>query len=263
MSLVSVIIPSYKDPYLFKTIQSLLDGVKGEVEIIPVLDGYWSDKVYPDPRVKYLHLGANRGMRRAINTGIAVAKGSYLMRSDEHCMFADGWDTEMTAACEENAIVTPRRYFLDPVKWERMDLAPWDYERLEIRDGIKFEGRHWRQREKERDHIGVDETMSMQGSCWMMRRAWWDKVIGELDHENYGPHIQDSHEMVFKTWQAGGVLLVTKRTWFAHKHVSFTRTHNQGTTENPARCDDGYAYALKTWKPYYEEVVRPKWFGLV
>lgn len=263
MSLVSVIIPSYKDPFLFKTIQSLLDGAKGEVEIISVLDGYWPDKVYLDSRVKYLHLGTNRGMRRAINTGITVAKGSYLMRSDEHCMFADGWDIEMVAACEENAIVTPRRYFLDPVKWERMDLAPWDYERLEIRDGIKFEGRHWRQREKERDHIGVDETMSMQGSCWMMRRAWWYKVIGELDHENYGPHIQDSHEMVFKTWQAGGVLLVTKRTWFAHKHVSFPRTHNQGTQENPARCDDGYAHALKMWKPYYEEVVRPKWFGLV
>lgn len=261
MPLVSVIIPSYKDPYLFRTIQSLLDGAKEEVEIIPVLDGYWPDKVYPDPRVKYLHLGENRGMRRAINTGIAVAKGVYLVRSDEHCMFADGWDTEMVAACEENAIVTPRRYFLDPVKWERMDLAPWDYERLEIRDGVKFEGRHWRQREKDRDHIGVDETMSMQGSCWMMRRAWWDKVIGELDHDNYGPHIQDSHEMVFKTWQAGGVLLVTKRTWFAHKHVSFPRTHNQGTQENPARCDDGYAYALKMWKPYYEEVVRPKWFG--
>lgn len=263
MSLVSVIIPSYKDPFLFKTIQSLLDGAKGEVEIISVLDGYWPDKVYLDSRVKYLHLGTNRGMRRAINTGITVAKGSYLMRSDEHCMFADGWDIEMVAACEENAIVTPRRYFLDPVKWERMDLAPWDYERLEIRDGIKFEGRHWRQREKERDHIGVDETMSMQGSCWMMRRAWWYKVIGELDHENYGPHIQDSHEMVFKTWQAGGALLVTKRTWFAHKHVSFPRTHNQGTQENPARCDDGYAHALKMWKPYYEEVVRPKWFGLV
>jgi len=98
MPLVSVIIPSYKDPYLFKTIQSLLDGVKGEVEIIPVLDGYWPDKVYPDPRVKYLHLGTNRGMRRAINTGIAIAKGSYLMRSDEHCMFADGWDIEMAVS---------------------------------------------------------------------------------------------------------------------------------------------------------------------
>jgi hypothetical protein len=68
--------------------------------------------------------------------------------------------------------------------------------------------------------------------------------------------------MVFKTWQAGGKLLVNKRTWFAHKHVSFRRTHNQGTLENPARCDDGYAYALKIWKPYYETVIRPKWFDV-
>jgi len=261
MPLVSVIIPSYKDPYLWSTIQSLLDGASGYLEIIPVLDGYWPEKVYPDPRVKYLHLGANRGMRRAINSGISLAKGQYLMRSDEHCAYAKGWDAAMIEACAENAIVTPRRYFLDPTTWTVMDLPPWDYERLEIRDDCKFEGRHWRQRERERGHLDVDETMSMQGSCWMMRKAWWEKVIGELDHENYGPHIQDSHEMVFKTWQAGGKVLVTKKTWFAHKHVSFPRTHNQGTAENPARCDDGYAYALKVWRPYYEEVIRPRWFG--
>lgn len=262
MPLVSVIIPSYKDPYLLSTIQSLLDGASSDLEIIPVLDGYWPEKVYPDPRVKYLHLGANRGMRRAINAGISLAKGQYLMRSDEHCAYAKGWDAAMIEACAENAIVTPRRYFLDPTTWTVMDLPPWDYERLEIRDGVKFEGRHWRQREHERGHLEVDESMSMQGSCWMMRKAWWEKVIGELDHEHYGPLIQDSHEMIFKTWKAGGKLLVTKKTWFAHKHVSFSRTHNQGTVENPARCDEGYAYALKTWKSYYEEVIRPRWFGL-
>lgn len=261
MPLVSVVIPSYKDPYLHPTIGSLLEGAVGDIEVIPVLDGYWVEKPYPDPRVKYLHLGQNRGMRRAINAGIALAKGEYVMRSDEHCAYAKGWDAEMVAACAENAIVTPRRYFLDPTTWTVMDLPPWDYERLEIRDDRKFEGRHWRQRERERGHLEVDETMSMQGSCWMMRKAWWERVIGELDHEHYGPHIQDSHEMVFKTWQAGGKLLVTKRTWFAHKHVSFPRTHNQGTAENPARCDDGYAYALKVWRPYYEEVIRPRWFG--
>lgn len=261
MALVSVIIPSYKDPYLLKTIQSLLNGAVGDIEIIPVLDGYWPEEVCSDKRVKYLHLGCNRGMRRAINAGVSAANGEYIMRSDEHCAFAEGWDREMVAACAENAIVTPRRYFLDPVKWEIMNLPHWDYERLEIRDNVKFEGRRWKQREYARRDVEVDETMAMQGSCWMMRRKWWDNVIQELDHEHYGPHIQDSHEMVFKTWKAGGKLLVTKKTWFAHKHVSFPRTHNQGTAENPARCDEGYAYALKTWGPYYKEVIRPKWLG--
>lgn len=261
MSLVSIIIPSYKDPYLYRTVESMLVGATGAIEIIPVLDGYWAEQIHTDSRVKYLHLGKNRGMRGAINAGVSVAKGNYIMRSDEHCLYAKGFDVELASVCDENVIVTPRRYFLNPEKWERMDLPYWDYERLEIRDDVKFEGRHWRQRERERGHLSVDETMSMQGSCWMMRKSWWDRVIGELDDEHYGPLIQDSHEMVFKTWQAGGKLLVNKRTWFAHKHVAFPRTHNQGTTENPARCDEGYAYALKTWKPYYEEVIRPRWFG--
>ena len=261
MSLVSVVIPSYRDPYLYRTIESMLVGATGDIEIIPVLDGYWAEQIHTDSRVKYLHLGKNRGMRGAINAGVSVAKGDYIMRSDEHCLYAKGFDVELSSVCDENVIVTPRRYFLNPEKWERMDLPYWDYERLEIRDDVKFEGRHWRQRERERGHVSVDETMSMQGSCWMMQRSWWDRVIGELDDEHYGPLIQDSHEMVFKTWQAGGKLLVNKRTWFAHKHVAFPRTHNQGTTENPARCDEGYAYALKTWKPYYEEVIRPRWFG--
>jgi len=37
---LSVIIPSYKDPLLFKTIQSILDNFTGNFDIIPVLDGY-------------------------------------------------------------------------------------------------------------------------------------------------------------------------------------------------------------------------------
>jgi hypothetical protein len=43
--------------------------------------------------------------------------------------------------------------------------------------------------------------------------------------------------MVFKTWKAGGKLMLNKNTWHAHKHRSFARTHNNGTEENPANCD--------------------------
>ena len=43
-----------------------------------------------------------------------------------------------------------------------------------------------------------------------MKRSWWDRVIGELQTEGYGPLYGDSHEIVFKTWQAGGHLMVNK-----------------------------------------------------
>lgn len=258
--MLSIIIPSYKDPLLFKTIASLLENATDEIEIIPVLDGYWPDiPLINDNRVKYIHLGKNRGMRQAINAGVAISKGEYLMRTDEHCAFGKGFDVIITSHMEDNWIVTPRRYFLDPEKWEVMDLPYIDYEKLAIRDNFKFEGQRWHSRRKERKDIMVDETMAMQGSCWIMKRSWWDTVIGELQTDGYGPHHQDSHEMVFKTWKAGGKLMVNKNTWFAHKHWTFTRTHNEGTEENPAHREESYQYTLNTWRDYYEKEIKPKW----
>lgn len=253
--MLSVIIPSYKDPLLNKTIESLLGNAEGNIEIIAVLDGYWQE-VVGDPRVRVLHLGKNRGMRGAINAGILVSRGEFIMRTDEHCMFGKGYDVILTKDCEPNWIVTPRRYFLDPVKWEVMDIPPVDYAKLKIQnvgEGIrKFAGVEWNR--PERVDIMIDETMAMQGSCWVMRRSWWDKVIGELQTEGYGPLYQDSHEMVFKTWKAGGKLMVNKNTWHAHKHRDFPRTHNNGTPENPSKNEECWAYSLEVWEPYYEEL---------
>ena len=252
---LSVIIPSYKDPLLHKTIDSLLENTEEEIEIIVVLDGYWI-KQKDDKRIRTVHLGRNRGMRGAINAGVAVSKGEYLMRTDEHCMFGKGYDRILTETIENNWIVTPRRFFLDPVKWEVMDLPPVDYSKLKIQNcgnGIrKFAGVPWDR--PDRKDMMIDETQAMQGSCWLMKRNWWDKVIGELQMEGYGPHYQDSHEMVFKTWRVGGKLMVNKNAWYAHKHRSFPRTHNNGTPENPSNNEKCWTYSLKVWEDYYKEL---------
>lgn len=258
--MLSVIIPSYKDPLLHKTIDSILENSEGEIEVIPVLDGYWPETpIKSDERIKVLHLGKNRGMRGAINAGVKIASGEFIMRTDEHCIFAKGFDKLLTSECKPNWIVTPRRYFLDTEKWEIMDIPPVDYEKLKIRDlgdGIKkFEGRVWKSRAKKRKGKMIDETMAMQGSCWVMRKSWWEKVIKELDTKNYGTMYQDSHEMVFKTWQKGGKLVVNKNTWFAHKHVSFPRTHHYSRKD----WESGVMYAYKKWKDYYNKEIKKKW----
>ena len=263
---LSVVIPSYKDPLLIKTINSLLENSElgDELEVIAILDGYWpSFELIEDPRVKYVHLGRNRGMREAINAGVAASRGEYIMRTDEHCSFGKGYDVILIKNCRPNWIVTPRRYFLDPVKWELMDIPPVDYMKLviqNVRKGVqKFAGRNWKSRTKKNKKKMIDQTMAMQGSCWLMPHKWWDKVIGELQNEGYGPLYQDSHEMVFKTWKAGGKLVVNKNTWHAHKHRRFPRTHNNGTKENPSKNEECWAYSLKVWRDYYEKVVKPKW----
>lgn len=257
--MLSIIIPSYKDPLLHKTIESLLTNAQGEIEIIAVLDGYWPEIPFvEDERVKVLHLGKNRGMREAINAGVAIAQGEYIMRTDEHCAFGPGYDVILTRDLEPNWIVTPRRYFLDPVKWEVMPLPPVDYMKLKIVkagnvqkfSGVEAPGN---------DNEPIQESMAMQGSCWVMRKDWWEKVIGELQTEGYGPHYQDSHEMVFKTWKAGGKLMVNKNTWHAHKHRDFPRTHNNGTKENPSNNEASWTYSLNVWRDYYEKEIKPKW----
>lgn len=259
---LSCIIPSYRDPLLVKTIGSLLSSSElgDKLEVIAILDGYWPEfKIVQDPRVRYVHLGKNRGMRGAINAGVDVARGEFLLRADEHILFSQGFDRIMTSSCKPNWIMTARRYFLDPKKWEVMDDPFVDHEKLVIQEGKKFAGQRWKSRDKAQKKEIISETLAMQGSCWVMPRKWWDKVIGELQTEGYGPLIQDSTEMQFKTWQAGGKLMLHKGTWFAHKHRSFSRTHNNGTEENPANCDAGYKYALDVWGEYYETVVRKKW----
>src|SRR3990167_11142547 len=103
---LSVIIPSRQPEYLQKTIDDLLLKARGEIEVIVVLDGYWPEPMLrDDQRVKIIHQGAvhdNPGMRAAINAGMSVADGEYVMKIDEHCMMDEGFDEKLKADCQDN-----------------------------------------------------------------------------------------------------------------------------------------------------------------
>jgi glycosyltransferase involved in cell wall biosynthesis len=257
--MLSIIIPSHNDLYLHKTIASLLDNAQGEIEIVVVLDGYDPFReITTDPRVRIVRHAINRGMREAINTGVAKSTGEYLMRVDEHCMFSTGYDRILLDGIQDDWIVTPRRFFLDPVKWEVMPKRHIDYEKLLIVEKPggrrKFSAVEWKGRARERADIMVDETMAMQGSVWIMSRKWWESVIVRLNSNGYGTHYQDTTEMLFKTWKAGGKLMVNKNTWFAHKHREFNRTHNYPGD----LADASFRYALDLWEADYKEV-KERW----
>lgn len=256
--MLSVIIPSYKDPFLKQTIESVLQTATGEIEVIPVLDGYEPEELVDDPRVFYLRQ-ENTGMRGAINAGVKKSKGEYLMRTDEHCMFCPGFDEIVTKDIKDNEIVNITRYFLDPENWTVMDKPPVFYEKLVIdKTHNKFHGVPWRAKERQNQNIMIDEDMAMQGSCWFMKRSWWDKVIGELSSEGYGTLYQDSIEMVFKTWKAGGRLTLNKNAWYAHKHRDFNRSHSY--PNQLAR--ESWDYAIEVWGDYYFDIIYPRFFGV-
>jgi glycosyltransferase involved in cell wall biosynthesis len=227
---VSVIIPSRNERYLQQTIDDIMAKAEGSVEVIVVLDGYW-----PNPPLKnyknliVIHHGTifkNKGMRQCINAGMSIAKGKYVMKSDGHCLFGPGFDVKLAADCQDNWVVIPRRYRLDPENWKIAPdtRPPIDYQFLTypyIRTHDPACGLHadeWRQRYSKRQNILIDDNMSTQGSLYFTTRDWWFKMIGPMNVALYGSFIQEAQEVCNNTWLGGGRVVVNKKTWYAHWH---------------------------------------------
>jgi glycosyltransferase involved in cell wall biosynthesis len=246
MGRLTVIIPSYREPYLQRTIDDIRSNAETDVEIIAVLDGYRA----PVLGASTIELNEHKGMRNAINLGVSMARGTHVMKVDGHCSFGKGFDRIILETIQDDWVVIPRRYALDPEKWELLPDRPIDYEKLIIhKTRNKFHGEEWRYKKGP----DIDETMAFQGSCWTMSKKLLEKVV-PLDDANYGPFVQEPVEISMKVWQAGGKLMVNKHTWYAHKHRSFSRTHNV----NKEEADIGNVYAMNTYGEYYESVIKPR-----
>jgi len=104
--MLSVIIPSLNEKFLDKTILDILNKAEDEVEVIPILDGYDTPRI-EDPRVRYIYTPERMGMRKGINAGLELAKGDYVMKSDAHCMYEQGFDKKLKEDCGDNWLVVP------------------------------------------------------------------------------------------------------------------------------------------------------------
>ncbi len=233
--MLSVIIPSRNTPewpFLQKTIDDLFNKATGEIEIIVVLDGF-----IPDPPIKerdnltILFNILPLGMRQGINAAAKIAKGKYIMKTDDHCMFAPGFDTALAEDCKDNWLAVPSRYSLDGENWTRR-YGPIDHQYLTfpfLKDnqfGYGLHGKKWHGefgftgkyfwREKIREHILIDDIISFQGSCWFMPLELFIK-IGGMQEIGYYQH-QEAQELCFKVWLSGGRVVRNKKTWYAHLH---------------------------------------------
>jgi glycosyltransferase involved in cell wall biosynthesis len=214
--MLSVIIPAYKEKYLNRTIRSLLWNKAGEIEIIVVLDGA-DQEVLDNHRVHVIKLPERRGLRNAINLGVKMARGEYILKTDAHCKFGKHYDLHLKP--EHGEVMIPRRFDLDCANWKEYG-TPSDFHKLVIHPKYKkFHGQVVR-----RSGPAIMETLSFQGSCWVMKKSWFE-TIGELDEITFGTFDYEPVEISFKTWQNGGKLLVNKNIWYAHPAAA-KRTHN-------------------------------------
>lgn len=257
--LISVLIPARNELFLQKTIKDLLVKAKGEIEIIVVLDGYWPpiEEIVEDPKVVYIHRSESQGMRAAINSAAYISKGEFLMKSDAHCMYEEGFDLQLKKDIphyknddnDDNWIVIPRRHRLDAEKWEIQPQAdtrpPIDYEYLSSPNDAGVKGTKWDERTLKRWDIAIDENMSFQGSCWFMTRNHYLNRLGGMSEVGYGQFVREAQEIGLKTWLSGGRIYTNKNTWYAHLHKG--RTYGRMYYLNSKEMDAGNKYCDDFW----------------
>lgn len=268
--MVSVIIPSRVDQYLQQTVDDLLSKSERELEIIVVLDGYWTT-LKDDPRVIILHQGEvhrNFGMRKAIDAGIRLASGDYIMKIDEHCMVDQGWDRKLLEDMQDNWVVIPRRYRLDAEKWEVIQdgRQPIDYMYIEYPYLVPFDrtqglhGEIWK-----KDGPEIDNTPTMQGSCYFMKKSYWEELFPNgMDEENYGTFTQEAQEISMKVWLSGGQVKINKKTWYAHLHKGKSGKgygfSNEQYKKHEIEKEKGRRFCIDYWLTTQDYLHDFKWF---
>jgi glycosyltransferase involved in cell wall biosynthesis len=275
MNKVSVIIPDRNGmPYLQKTVDDILVKARGDIEVIVVCDGIWPDPALTDdPRVNIVYHGSvhnNLGMRASINKGVAVSKGKYIMKVDEHTMLDEGFDVKLVANCADNWVVIPRRKRLEPESWTLIDdgRPDIDYMYLEypfLKPFDKTQGLHGAEWKRPDSRDMIDDTPTMQGSCYFMPRVYWDKLFPNgLDDVNYGTFTQEAQEISMAAWLSGGRVVVNKYTWYAHFHkgkrgkgYGFSNEQYKKHMEGTER---GRLYCINKWLTTKEYLHDFDWF---
>ncbi len=239
---LSILIPARNEMFLVKTIENILENIEGNTEVIAVLDGYTIPvpKLPNDPRVTIVNLPKSIGQRAATNVAAQLSNSKYLMKCDAHCSFDKGFDTKMIREMHDDWTMAPLMKNLHAFDWVCTD----GHRRYQGPSGPCLEcGREtkrdilWKAKDspnsvsycfdstphfqyfseyaKRPEGKGdITETMSLQGSCWMLTRdKYWN--LGVCD-ENFGSWGSQGIEVAVKTWLSGGKVMVNKKTWYAH-----------------------------------------------
>lgn len=252
---VSIIVPSRKELFLQNTILDILKNATGDVEVIPILDGYEppESEIVVDPRVHYIRLPEvkHTQKRHGINAGVEYASGKYVMSVDAHCMFDKGFDEVLKRDHKDNWVQVLRRNRLDAGNWclqqQPDSRPPIDYEHLifiKLLTDNAIHGFRWDARTRAREDILIDDVLTFQGSLWFMTKDWF-KEMGFMQVEGYTGWGQEAEEISFTTQLRGGECKVNKKAWYAHLHKgpTYGRMYWMSRAENR----QSYAYSYNKW----------------
>jgi len=243
---LSILIPARNEIFLRKTVENILENMRGNTEILIGLDGEWAEPRIPtNDHVSILKFPNSIGQRAITNKLASISEAKYVMKVDAHCAFDEGFDIIMMEDMQDGWTLTPKMYNLHGFDW----VCSNGHRRYQGKSGVceecgepterdivwmprRWNGTkgspettamlfdntlrfgYWSGYKKKQGDGDIVETMSLLGACWMAtREKYWELQLCDEKHGSWG---QQGTEVACKTWLSGGKLMVTKRTWFAH-----------------------------------------------
>lgn len=239
---LSILVPGRNEEWLSETLVDMLKNIRGNTEIIVVLDGETFPKELPnDPRITVIRHFKSRGQRAATNDAARVARGRYLMKADAHTAWDEGFDVKILDAFKElgdDVTMVPVMRNLHVFDWvcedgHRRYQGPsgpctecgkpthkdvvWNPKKRPQSTSYRFDQElHFQyfNAYAGRDEKPYSETMSLQGSCFALSRdKYWELNICD---EAFGSWGAQGTEVACKTWLSGGRCIVNHNTWYGH-----------------------------------------------
>jgi hypothetical protein len=235
--------------FLKRTVDTVLENIEADTDIIVVMDGAWSDPpLEQNDRITVIHRPESIGQRAGTNEAARVSTAPYIMKLDAHCSVGKGFDKillDSVKDVDDKTLQVPAQYNLHAFDWVCKKCGWKKYQGPtpkcdKCEDGGQVERKiYWQRRKsrlttawrfdkdlkfgywgelKNRPEIlaqgDITDTMSLLGACWFIsQNRYWE--IGGLD-EGHGSWGQMGTELACKSWLSDGRVVCNHRTWFAH-----------------------------------------------
>jgi group I intron endonuclease len=243
---LSVLIPARHEEFLNRTIQDVLENSTAETDILVGFDGEWP--IIPlevNPRVRIIYHNQSIGQRAMTNELAKISTAKYLMKLDAHCAVSKGFDTQLLNDIREDWVIVPTMRNLHAFDWVCKSCGWRKYqgptpEKCESCGGTElykdvvwiaknnpqsnsycFDSEphfqyfnEYTKRPESKAQGKLTETMSLQGSCFMLSRENYFKW--NVCDESFGSWGSQGIEVACKTWLMGGRVIVDHFVWYAH-----------------------------------------------
>jgi glycosyltransferase involved in cell wall biosynthesis len=252
MSKLSILIPARQEIYLKQTIDDIFKHAEGDIEVLVGLDGLEENDIdlvalaqikYTQKKLQFVINEKPMGQRAMTNYLAQKATGDYLMKLDAHCSLSQGFDVELLKLAKEATVVVPALTNLHCYDWicdkgHRKNGQQFEDKKCEqcgeemkkelvwkpipkpVMTNYYFDTNlHFQYCEEQDEEHFETETMSIQGSCFMIsKKDYWDLEVCDEKFGNWG---QQGTEVSCKVWLSGGRIISTRNCFYSHWFRTF------------------------------------------